>query len=153
LDVAKSAFKFIRDNPSGDSSEREQLLADLIAVIDRADPPSTNDDLLVMKLIMTNTTATALLDLLKKLSPEELDDCEFTDVEEILEAVSSGLRRTKQRAYLRLDLNPPLLRTLHYVLSYKGETAQEKSFKRMAKEIMDDGLAKNPMEIIGRMGL
>jgi len=149
----KSAFKFIRDNPSGVESEREQLLIDLVALIDRADPPSNNDDLLVVTLVMTNVTATALLDLLKSLSPEELRDCEMNDCGEIFESVSSGLRRTKQRAYLRLDLNPPLLRSLHYVLSHKGKATQEKPFKRLAEAIMDNGLAKNPMEILGRMGL
>lgn len=147
LEISKSAFKFIRDHPSGDPKEREKLLARMRAVLDRADPPTVDDDLITIKLSMTNPTADAIIETLEKRSES------FSDDAEVLEAVREGLRRTKQRAFVRLEINPKILRRLRYVLLHTNSKYQEKPFKRLAKQIEKDLLNKNPMEILGKMAL
>lgn len=140
LRAAKKAFRFLRDHPSGSDMERGALLKELKETIDRADPPSFDVDDASVLLTMTNPTADALLKA-------------AADDPELVEALRDGLKCTKQRAYVRLDLNHVLLRRLHFVLQCKAPQPQASSFKRLAVEVERDGLKKNPMEILGRMGL
>lgn len=145
LKATKDAFKFIRDNHFGNESEREALLQQLREVIDRADPPNYDADLASIRLTMTNPTADKII--------KTLEDKDSKEDQEVLEAVRKGLRRTKQRAYIRLDLDMALLRRLRFHLRTTTSTHQEKSFKRLADFIEAEALSKNPMEIIARMGL
>jgi hypothetical protein len=142
LDVSKKAFKFIRDNPSGPDSDREALLQRLREVIDIADPPTFDEDLSMLSLTMTPPTYTAIIEVLKS-RPDDRDT---------LEAVREGTHETKQRVYVKLDLNHVILRKLHFVLTHSGKQPQEKSFKRLAKDV-EHGLERNPMEILGRCAL
>jgi len=148
LRLAKSAFKFIRDNPSGPPSEREALLKELREVIDRADPPKFDEDLVTVCVQMTHRTAEAVESVLtERADLSELD-------RDVLEACTSGFRRTdKRRAYLRLDLDSRILRRLQYALLHTERPYQDKPFKRLAKEIEDQAAGKNPMVILGQMGL
>lgn len=145
LKAVKTAFKFIRDNPVGPESEREALLQQLREVIDRADPPIYDADLASIRLAMTNPTADKIIEIFEK-RDEELDRA-------VLEAVQKGIRRTKQRAYIRLELDMTVLRRLRFVLLTSRTDYQDKPFKRLAQFIEEEALAKNPMEIIARMGL
>lgn len=143
LDVSKQAFKFIRDNPSGPATEREALLQALREVIDTADPPSFDEDLSTLTLTMTPPTHEALVDALRARH----------DDRDALEAVIEGTHATKQRVYVKLDLNHVILNKIHFVLRHTNKQAQEKSFKRLALDVEINGLNKNPMEILGRMAL
>lgn len=147
LEISKSAFKFIRDNPCGDEKERERLLHQMRTVLDRADPPTLDEDLITIQLSMTNPTADAILATLEERSET------FSEDQPVLEVVREGLRRTKQRAFVRLEINPRILRRLRYVLLHTKLKYQEKSFKRLAKQIEEDLKNKNPMEILGKMAL
>lgn len=146
LRVAKAALRFIRDNPTGLDEEREQVLTELRSVIDRADPPSFDEDAATLTLVMTIPTADAIVEILTKRVQEGHDE------QDVLSAVKDGMRRTQQRCYLRLDLNHAVLKKLHFLLRHTNKTPQEKSFKRLAEEI-EKGCERNPMEILGRMGL
>lgn len=147
LKLTKQAFKFIRDNPSGPDEDRNALLAELREAIDRVEPPVFDERDTSVNLTMTNPTADAIVSILGEWAKHSRDD------RVVLEAVNEGLRRTKQRAYLRLDLNHVILQRLHFLLRHNGGREQEKSFKRLSQELEENGLNKNPMEIIGRMGL
>jgi hypothetical protein len=147
FEVSVAAFKFIRDNPSGHDEEREALLQALREVIDRVDPPIVDESLISIDLPMTNYTLDVLLKVLedrKGMSDEDGD---------VFEAVKSGARRTKQRAFVKLDINPAVLRRLRYVLMHTKTEYQDRPFKRLAKLIEEQGMSKNPMEVIARMGL
>ena len=145
LKEAKKAFKFIRDNPAGPESQRQALLKSLQEVIDRADPPVFDENLTTIKLTMTNPSADAVLKALSSRDGKEDADA--------LDAVSLGLRRTAQRAYIRLELNPSVLRHICYVLRHTTTKQQDKVFERLANEIEEGVATRNPMEILGRMGL
>lgn len=147
LRAAKKAFKFIRDNPSGHENERKEVLKLLLEVIDRVDPPVMDERITTVELTMTNGSADCLLDALKDRSTVSEED------EAVLEAVMEGIRRTKQRVYVRLDLNPSILRRLRYVLKHTKTKHSDSAFERLASYIETEGLDKNPMEILGRMGL
>jgi hypothetical protein len=147
LRVAKRAFKFVRQHAAGDDTERQSLLKELQEVIDRADPPSFDDSLSSVTLVMTNPTADALLKILEERAGKSDED------RDLFGAVTQGVRRTAQRVYVRLDVNHVVLRQLHYVLLHTGPKPQKDAFKRLAIDVEKDGLRKNPMEILGRMGL
>lgn len=147
LEVAKLSFKFIRDNPGGDKSEREEVLRRMREVLDRIEPPSLDEDLITVKLSMTNPTADVILETLRERA--ESFDADL----EVLAAVTEGLRRTKQRAFIRLDIDSRILRRLRYVLMHTRSNYQEKPFKRLAKQIEQELNDKNPMEILGKMAL
>jgi hypothetical protein len=144
--ATKRAFKFIRDNPSGAPEEREAVLQALREVIDRTDPPDFDESLCAINLVMTNPTADAIMEILKG-SAAESEEARAT-----YEAMTEGMRRTKQRVYVRLNLDHVTLRHLHYVLRHKPPRAQEAAFERLANSVAI-GLQKNPMEILGQMGL
>jgi hypothetical protein len=147
LRLAKRAFKLIRDNDVGPSEDRTVLLQEMRECIDRADPPDFDDSASSVNLTMTNATADALVLIMKECAAESEEH------NDAYQAVLEGLERTKQRTYLRLDLNHVILKRVHFAVRYKGKRQQEKAFKRLAKEIETLGLNKNPMEILGRMGL
>jgi len=147
LRVAKLAFKFIRDNPVGVEADRDALLGDLQAVIDRADPPVFDESLTTVKLTMTNATADTILTALAERASLGPDDMR------VYEVFQESLRRTKQRAYAVLDLNFAVLRKLHYVLRHTKTTHQDTALQRLADKINEEGLSKNPMHILGEMGL
>lgn len=146
LRVAKTAYKFIRDSEVGSEAEREKLLEELQAVIDRADPPVFDEDLTTVKLTMTNASADTLLDVLTKKATDSAED------RETFNAFKRGLRRTKQRAYCRLELDATVLRRLRYVLLHTKVPHQDAAFSRLALEI-EEGLKQNPMQILGKMAL
>ena len=146
LRLTKEAFKFIRDNPVGDEVARNELLARLRSVINEADPPVFDEKMASVQLVMTNMTADALVHAMESLTSSE-------EEADILRHVYEGLRRTKQRAYLRLDLNPLVLRRVRYVLMHSSSANTDKAFKRLVEEIERNGLSKNPMEILGKMAL
>lgn len=147
LRVAKLAFKFIRDNPSGVESEREELLEDLQAVIDRADPPVFDESMTTVKTVMTHATKDTILEALEERASLSNEDAMT------LEAFRKGLRETKQRVYLTLDIDFTVLRKLHYVLRHTKTAYQDKALERLAEEIEKQGFTKNPMRILGEMGL
>jgi len=147
LRVSKAAFKFIRDNPSGPDQERETLLEELRAVIDRADPPVFDEDLVMLVVTMTHKTADAVESVLI-----ERADLSALD-QEVLDAFIRGHARKQKRAYLRLDLDPRILRRLQYALMHSERPYQDRPFKRLAREIEEQAAAKNPMLILGQMGL
>lgn len=139
--ISKKAFRFIRDR-APDSDDRAALLKELREVIDRADPPSFDEDLSMLTLTMTPPTYSAIVTALK-------DRREDADA---LEAVVEGTHETKQRVYVKLDLNHVILRKLHFVLVHKATQPQAGSFKRLAKDV-EKAMERNPMEILGRMAL
>ena len=148
LRAAKSAFKFLRDNPAGGTEvERAEVLQQLLEVIDRADPPDFDERLTTIQLTMTNPTLSVLI----KAVEERRGHTEEDDL--VWEALQTGTRRTQQRAYLRLELDPCVLRRLSYVLLHTETDHQDKAFKRLAADIEAEALSKNPMDILGRMGL
>lgn len=142
LDVSKRAFKFIRDNPSGPATDREALLRALQTVIDLADPPLFDENISTVTLTMTPPTYEVLLVALKA-RPDDKD---------AVQAILEGAHETKQRVYVKLDLNHITLNKIHFVLRHTATKAQEKSFKRLAMDV-EAGLNKNPMEILARNAL
>jgi hypothetical protein len=147
LEISKLAFKFIRDNPSGDEHERSRLLERMIQVIDKVDPPTLDEDLISIRLAMTNATANAIFETFEERASA------FPEDREVLDALHAGTHRTKQRAFIRLDLDNQILRRLRYVLLHTKANYQEKPFKRLAKQIDEELKEKNPMEILGKMAL
>lgn len=148
LRAVKTAFKFLRDNPAGGTEvERAEVLQQLLDVINRADPPTFDERLTTIQLTMTNPTLTAIFKAVEgRKGHTEEDDL-------VWEAVKSGARRTQKRAYLRLELDHTVLRHLSYVLLHTKTEHQDKAFKRLVVEIEAEALSKNPMDILGRMGL
>jgi hypothetical protein len=152
LAVAKDALRFLmRQDPPTEATAREsyeRLMLDLGAVIERADPPSDDFvDLSSFQLVMTNPTTDSLLFHLR-----ERAMCSDSDAS-VLQAFEEGIRRTKQRVYVRLSYNPALLLRLRYVLLTTTSPKRDKAYKRLAEDIKERGLTKNPMEVIAHMGL
>jgi hypothetical protein len=152
LAVSKDALRFLMRMDAPKSSDAlanyTKLMEDLREVIDRADPPRFDDkNLSSFRLVMTNLTADEILHQLKERAVHNEGDGD------VLQAVEEGMRRTKQRVYLRLGFNPVILRRLCFVLRHTGESGKDKAFKRLAVQIEEEGLSKNPMEVIAQMGL
>ncbi len=152
LSVSKDSLRFLmRMDPPAELdalANYKKLMLELSEVIKRADPPRFDDEnVSSFRLVMTHPTADEILHQLRKRSA-------FNEVDEsVLREVEEGMRRTKQRVYLRLGFNPVLLRRLRYVLLHFGSSGRDKAFKRLAEDIEKQGLSKNPMEVLARMGL
>ena len=152
LSVSKDALRFLMRMEAPTQvdalADYEKLMSDLSVVINRADPPRFDDEnLSSFRLTMTNPTADEILHQLRERAVfEEIDG-------DLLREVEEGMRRTKQRVYLRLGFNPVLLRRMRYILLHTGDSGRDKAFKRLAEDIKKHGLSKNPMEVLARMGL
>ena len=146
LVATKAALRYLRgvDNPSEASLK---VMATLRTAIDAADPPRFDESLSSIKLVMTRPSAASLLATL------ELNAQGSESDKHVFEEVKNGMRFTKQRVYLTLGIEHVVLRRLRYVLEHTNAPNQNKVFERLAKQIAKEGLAKNPMEILGQMGL
>lgn len=143
--VSKEAFKLIRDNPIGRDEDRNRLLEDLGRVIDLIDPPVSDESLTTIQLTMTNPTVDLLISIFEQRSgPKD---------QEVLRMLTTGTRRTKQRAYVKLDIDHEILRHLRYVMLHTKTQYHDTTFRRLAAEIEKGVLEKNPMEILGKMAL
>lgn len=151
LEATKEAMRYLlRQDPHPlESEERKRLevMAVLKKAIDAAEPPAFDERDTQIRLVMTPSTWATLKKILTERASRNKDD------KLVLDAVLEGLRETKQRVYAALAINPVVLRRLHFILSHTSNSTTEKPFKRMAAEIERDGLSKNPMEILAKMGL
>ena len=151
LEATKVAMRYLlRQDPHPLASEEQKRL-DVMAVlkkaIDAAEPPTFDERDTQIRLVMTPKTWEVLNKILVERAERNKDD------KLVLEAVLEGIRETKQRVYATLAINPVVLRRLHFVLNHTATSDTDKPFKRMAAEIERDGLSKNPMEILAKMGL
>lgn len=122
-------------------------MAVLRKAIDAAEPARFDESETSVRLVMTRATWRVLNGILEERSARNKDD------QLVYEAVQEGLRETKQRVYITLAINPRVLRRMAFILRHTSTTDQEKPFKRMAEQIEKEGLTKNPMEILAKMGL
>lgn len=130
-----------------DEVERQRVMAVLREAIEAADPTDFDESEVTVRLTMTHLSWLALRELLEDAAKKNDDD------RLVLDACLEGHRETKQRVYVVLPINPLVLRRLKYLLEHKAPSAQAKAFGRMAKQIEEDGLSQNPMEVIARMAL
>jgi hypothetical protein len=151
LEASKGALRYlIRQDPEPlpeQEQKRREIMALLREAVDAAEPPEFDEALTSVRLQMTTATWDALHHVLRTQAVSNRDD------KLVLGAVEEGMRKTKQRIYVTLAINPKILRRLVFTLRHKPTTAQTKPFTRLAKQIEKDGLTKNPMEILGQMGL
>lgn len=151
LTATKEALRhFLRQEPhelDSDESRRQEIMAHLREAIETAEPPSFDESSSSVRLTMTTPTYKFLHETLRARARSNRDD------RLVLEAILEGVRATKQRVYVTLGINPRVLRRLVFVLKHTASAKQDKPFKRMAKQIEEDGLTKNPMEILARQGL
>jgi len=151
LEASKEALRLLVDQDphpvDSEEAKRQKVLTQLREAINAADPPNFDERNYTVRLVMTHGTWKALHDILVKRAKSNRDD------EPVLEAAEEGVRFTKQRVYVTLDLDHSVLRRLQFVLRHSKTTAQEKSFQRLAKQIGEEGLSKNPMELLAEQGL
>jgi hypothetical protein len=142
LEASKEALRyFLRQPPltvASEEQERRVVMEKLRAVIEAADPPS-------------DKIASVMLQMTPK-SYEVLRGLVATDAD-LLFYVNEGARVTMQRVYLDLAINHGMLRKLKFALEHKPPSAQRSAFIRLAKQIEEEGLSKNPMEILAETGL
>ena len=151
LEATKKALVFVRSLDAEDMGTREpdrQAVMQILAeAINTAEPPTFDPSKTTLRLVMTHPSYRALHHLL------QADAWENDEGHLVLRAVDEGFRETKQRVYVTLSINPRVLKRLHFLLTHKAPSDQKKSFGRLAEQIEEDGLGKNPMEILGSMGL
>lgn len=151
LTATKEALKhLLRQEPhdlDSDESCRQKVMAHLREAIETAEPSSFDESSSSVRLTMTTPTYKFLHKILHARARSNQDD------KLVLEAVLEGMRETKQRVYVTLGINPRVLRRLAFVLKHTASAKQDKPFKRMAKQIEEDGLTKNPMEILAQQSL
>jgi hypothetical protein len=151
LEATKEALRYLlRQDPHPldvDEQARQKVMACLRVAIDAAEPPIFDERDTTVCLVMTPPTWKVLSGVLKGRAPLNRDN------RRLFELVHESVRETKQRVYLTLGIHHETLRQLRLVLKHCQPTGWEKPFKRMAKQVEEDGLSKNPMEIIAKMGL
>ena len=151
LEATKAALRYLRaQDAHSDSSaeaERQKIMEVLVDAIDLADPALFDESLTSVKLVMGPPTWEFLEDKLR-----ELGKCGEFDAE-LYEMAKRGVRATKQRIYLTLPINHRYLRRLQFILRHMKSAEFEKPFGRIAKQIEEEGLSKNPMEILAQQGL
>lgn len=151
LDACKESLRYLRrqdPHPIEDEeNQRQKLMALLGGAIEKAEPDSFDERDTSIRLVMTPKTWGVLERILVERSSRNSDD------RLVYESVLEGYRETKQRIYLTLGINPVVLRRLQFILSHTSTVDQKKPFRRMAREIKEKGLSKNPMEILAEMGL
>jgi len=130
-----------------EEAKRQEVMRTLREAIDAAEPVHFDETCSSVRLQMTTATWDSLHHVLRASAAVNKDD------KLVLDAVEEGYRYTKQRIYVTLGISPRILRRLVFTLNHKPPTAQVKPFGRLAKQIEKDGLTKNPMEILGEMGL
>jgi len=149
LEATKTALRFLRGQDpfplASDESERQKVMEVLCNAIERAEPTTFDDSISSLRLTMTHPSWNALLKIMGALTTEEDRLVHVALVE--------GFRETKQRVYVSLSINPRILRRLKFVLTHMAPSSQGNAFARLAEQIKEDGLSKNPMEILGQMGL
>jgi len=151
LEATKESLRYLlRQDPhplAVDEQARQELMVHLREAIDAAEPPTFDERDTTVRLVMTPPTWKILSGVLKGRAPLNKDNRRLFDV------VHGSVRETKQRVYLTLDIHHETLRQLNRVLKHCPPSGWEKPFKRMAEQIEEEGLTKNPMEIIAKMGL
>jgi hypothetical protein len=151
LDATKTALKhLLRQDPhplAQEEEKRQRVMAELRMAIEAAEPPKFDEAISSIRLQMTGPTWKKLSDILQKRA------CQNADDRAVLEAVEEGFRETKQRVYITLALNHVILRRLCFVLEHTKSASHDKPFRRLAVQIKEEGLTKNPMEILAEMGL
>jgi hypothetical protein len=151
LEATKASLRYLlRQDPhtlADEEAKRQKLMAILRDAIEAADPPKFDEARTSVKLQMTHGTWACLREVLEKRANENRDD------KVVLGAVMESFRETKQRVFLVLGINHAVLRRLAFVLRHTARPSQDKPFKRLADEIEERGLTKNPMEILAEMGL
>jgi hypothetical protein len=150
LEATKASLRYLlRQEPHPVASEeqkRQDLMAHLREALAIAEPPKL-ETITEVKLQMTPATWATLEKILTERAKLNKDD------RLVFGAVEEGLKVTKQRVYVTLAINHAILRRLKFLLDHTPPTAQEKPFKRMAAQIEEQGLSKNPMELLAEMGL
>jgi type I site-specific restriction endonuclease len=151
LSATKDALRFLRSLDPHELPEeedkRQAVMRTLAEAINTAEPPAFDERDTTVRLTMTPPSWRELSKILADRATRNKDD------KMVYDAAHEGLRETKQRAYVTLAINPVILRRLHFILKHTAPANQEKSFERMAKQIEEDGLSKNPMEILAKMAL
>jgi hypothetical protein len=132
---------------ASEEEERQRVMAVLRDAIELADPPIFDESAASIKLVMTPTSWSVLRKLLEERASLGRDD------RVALDACLEGVKESKQRVYLKLSINPLVLRKLKWVLDHQAPSAQDTAFARMSEQIEKDGLSKNPMEILAEQGL
>ncbi len=150
LDACKKALIFLRGLEPFEfpitEAKRQATMQMLGDAINTAEPPLFDERLAQIRLTMTHPSWSHLAACLEKRA-------EVADVEDLLRACRDGHRKTKQRVYLTLPLNPMILKKLLFVLEHMSAGRHREPFARMAAEIKEEGFARNPMEILALAGL
>ena len=151
LEATKVAMRYLlRQDPhplESEEQKRQEVMAVLKEAIDKAEPPVFDERDTQIRRVMTPNVWSTLDKILAERASRNNDD------KLVYDTVLEGLRETKQRVYVTLAINPVILRRLHFILNHTATSGMDKPFKRMAAEIENDGLSKNPMEILAKMGL
>lgn len=152
LEVSKEAFRhLVRQDPhptASEEEERQKLLQRLRETIDTVEPPSFDAEEHSITLMMTPKS----WEVLRQILEQRASSGNETD-ENLLNSVQNGVKITKQRVYVSLDINPALLHQLLFILRHQAPVSQRSAFRRMAEQIEEEGLSKNPMEILGEQGI
>lgn len=151
LEATKDALRFVRSLDAHELPEeeakRQQVMATLAKAIEKAEPLTFDERDTSVRLVMSPACYAYLVKTLKERASREKDYCD------VVTAVEENTRHTKQRVYLTLAINPVILRHLKFVLDHTKTTLFDRPFTRMSKQIKEEGLTKNPMEILAKMGL
>lgn len=126
---------------------RTEVMGVLREALDAAEGDEWDESLASVELVMTPNTA-------KELLKDVRDRDDGSDEHErLLEVLTTKVRRTKKRVYIRLPIDHPLLRCFKYILDTTANKTQKNPYQRFAKQIEKEGLSVNPMEILAQMGL
>jgi len=126
---------------------REEVMERLREAIDAAEGDDWDASLASVELVMTPNT---YVELQKTIRDRDDGSDEQGRLEEVL---VRGARSTKKRVYVWLPIDHALLERFQSILRTTASKTQDKPFKRFVKQVDEDGLSRNPMEVLAQMGL
>lgn len=145
LEAAKAALGLLIAD-SVDVHRRPAVIRKLQQAIDLAESPSLADAATIT-FVVTDVTARVIDELLRR------TDDGSPAAKALRKAVADGTRVTKQRIYIKLDADIPLLKRLKQIFQNADVRASRKALDRLVAQIDQEVLSKSPLQQLADMGL
>ena len=149
LAAARSASRLLsQDYAAATEADRKAVLGRLLDAIEAAEH-GCEEKAGVVTLVTTHTTA----ETLREIAAAEASAAETEVAHRLAVALRSGFRSTKQRVYITLDLDIPVIQALRDLMagSYPGNT--RRAFERLISQIDREVLSKSPLQHLAGYGL
>jgi len=143
LAAAKMAVRALMEQGPITEDERQRLIHKLVLAIDAAE---VDKDIAAITLVVTHATASALDEMIAGC----YDQSEVA--KKLRRNIIRGTRETKQRVYISLDTDVPMLTWLRNVLNKPVSPATRRAFDRLVEQIDIQVLRKSPLQMLAETG-